>query len=160
MHGRIIAAFAIIIFLFAGIAIVQQGLWEASTASETHIEFNDTISVSEGNLSGLASSNKSNVVYAPQSDITVTQNGTTIEQPGNWTWIRPNGTIVIMTNTAFNQTLQANVSGYYTIPSASQNVTTALGTIPTRGFGGAWQLAAGVLLVLTAAGLAAASRNR
>lgn len=155
MLGRLIAVAAIILFLAAAVPIVQQGQWESSTASQAQHEFNDTISVKEGNVSGLASSNKTGIVYAPQHDITVQQGGTVVEQPGNWTWIRSNGTVLIGTGTAFDTARQANVSGYFTRPSAAQNTTTTIGLLPSAGFGEAWLLMGMVVLVLGALGVAA-----
>lgn len=156
MQGRLLAVAAIILFLVAGVPVVQQGLWDASTASETQATFNDSFQPAEGDLSGLDSSNKSGVVYAPESDITVEQNDTEIKQPGNWTWIRHNGTIEVQSMSFFNSSETAHVNGYYTVPSTAQNATTEFGLFPTRDIGSEWLLMA--LVMLTLAALAVATR--
>lgn len=154
MIGRLLAVIAIILFVFVGVGVVQQGQWDASTATQPQNTFNESVALTPGAISTLSDSDKANVVYAPQSAVTVTQNGTTIDAPGNWTWQRHNGTILILTGTTLNTTETAFVDGYYTVPSASQNTTTALGLLPTEGFGEAWLLAAMVVLVLAALAIA------
>lgn len=154
MLGRLFSFLAIIIFLFAFAFVIQTGYWEASTASQPQVEFNESVAIAEGELSGLSVSNDTDKVYAPQEDIKVEQNTTVIEQPGNWSWNRHNGTILILSGTSLNTSESAFVDGYYTVPSTSQNLTTTLGLLPSEVLGGSWQLMGVLLLVFMALGAA------
>lgn len=155
MQGRLVAVAAIVIFLFAGIGAVQYGYWESSTASQEHVDFNESVTVNEGTVTQLANSGR-DVVYAPQSDINVTQSGTSFRADGNWSWIRSNGTIRWADSSALTDAQTAHVEYYYTVPSTEQNVTTRFALLPTETIGEMWVFGVGIMLALVA--MAAAAR--
>lgn len=158
MQGRLLAVAAIILFLAAGVPVVQQGYWESSTASAPQTTFGEDFTPTEGALITLSISNNNGVVYAPPKDITVTQPNSTIQPAGNWSWNQHNGTLKIAQNTSFDTGQSATVSGFWTVPEPSQNITKTLGVFPTETIGDVWQLAGGVLLLLGAIGILARGR--
>lgn len=154
-QGRLVAIAAVLILLFAGVPVAQQALWSSATDSQPQNAFNNSFTPTEGTVQTLAVSNQTDVVYAPQSDINVTQNGTEITAPGNWSWLRHNGTIEVKSGTSFNTSDTAHVEGYTVVPSTAQNTTETFMLIPTRDIGAEWIMAAVVVLMMLALGLLA-----
>lgn len=149
MHGRLLAFFAIALFLFVGVGTVQTAYWDSSTVSEPQVGFDENVSVVEGTTVSITNVSGKTVAYAPQEDIAVSQSGSSIDAGGNWSWNRHNGTLDIAGDSAFSTAVDANITGYWTVPNAQQNATKEIAMLPTD-FGSAWELAAMVMLVLAA----------
>lgn len=154
MEGRLVAVAAIFILLFAGVGALQQGFWDSAVASQTHVQFTENFTVSEGSTIRIDNVSNKSVAYPRESEINVTQNGAAVEPGGNWSWNRHNGTVEIKSSTDFTDGADANVSGFYAVPSQQQNATKNIATAPTGTAGDAWMLMAMVIMVLAAAAVA------
>lgn len=154
MEGRLIAVAAIFILLFAGMGALQQGYWDSAVSSESHVGFDENFTATEGATIQINNVSNKNVAYPRESEINVTQNDSVIEPGGNWTWNRHNGTLKLFSSTAFTNGADANVTGFYAVPSQQQNASKDIATAPVGTAGDAWMLLAMTVLVLAAAAVA------
>lgn len=155
MEGRLLALAAVIILLFAGVGAIQQGFWDSTVSSETHVNFDENFTVNEGATIQIDNVSNQEVAYPRESEINVTQSGSVVDPGGNWTWNRHNGTLSIFNQTDFSDGGDANVTGFYAVPSQQQNATRDIAITPTGTTGDVWLLAMMVMIVLAATAIVA-----
>lgn len=160
MEGRLLAFAAIILFLAVGVGAVQHSYWDSAVDSETHNTFEINTSIAETTTIALDGISNRSVVYAPKTDISVTQavgpnDERTISPGGNWTWNRHNGTLVVLNNTDFDTSRSANVSGYYVEPNSQQDATKNIAVTTTGTSGDTWLLGGIIMITLGALGVLA-----
>lgn len=123
MAERAVTMMIVVVLLVAGATGLMHARQDTVRGSGDEIAVtNETWAVSPGNTTELQHSYREGA-YSEEENVTVYQNGTEIQQSGNWTWDVADGTIAALNGTTMNASEDATVSYTYYDPTEVQQRT-------------------------------------
>lgn len=155
--ARVVAIVGVLVFAFVAVgAVATQYESTVEESQNTTIIANETFTVQTGAINTFVESNR-DVVY--NDTVTVRQNGTEIEESGNFTWLAHNGTMRVPPNneTQLAGGQSANITYRFTEPSNEQRAVRDVALVPLELVEGLVLIAAAALLLT---GLAILGRQR
>lgn len=147
---RMFVVVGVAVLLLGGVGALQSGHDQAARETGALDTANESFTVDEGNLTGFAESNRTDIVY--NESVTVTQGGQTHEAGGNYSWHSTNGTLRVHTGSALTDNETANIAYGWHTPTEGQQSVESQTTLLTSVLGGPLVELLG-LFVLLAAGV-------
>lgn len=151
MRALLIAFVGAIVILMATVGAVQTG-YHAAALGEGVQTSNESFAITEGTTHTFNHSNVDENVFVATEDVTVTQNGTTVDSRdgANWRWNRNNGTLFVPTGSSLNESENANLEYSYSEASNEQELGRDVTLFAPETLGGAVGDVGGAALLIAA----------
>lgn len=152
MATRVVVVIGAIVLLFVGAhAVVLQDEQTVRNAGDTTYTDSEPWQPTEGDVTHLNNSGRTEAVYDDQANVTVRQDSTTVPPDGNWTWHEHNGTVETLEGTSLNTSEEATISYAYHDPNEAQSSVRGLAELPAMAGPSIMVLLMFVLVVLVVA---------